>query len=138
LVIDVEQRLKAPHRRQHGQSRLDVDSHIAGVHRKLNGLRRWQARAKLAVHQQRPHVAEFHLLGDQILDVHPAISQRTPVSVRLGDLRRERRHTGEAGDEVVGNAVWESGSVGLGRCRHGGTGGDGHGASPVFGGHTPR
>ena len=51
FVVDVQQRLKAPHRRQHGQAGLHVDAHVAGVHRQLAPLRRRQARAELAVHQ---------------------------------------------------------------------------------------
>ena len=51
LVVDIQQRLKSPDRRQHGQAGLHVDAHVAGVHRQLEPLGRLQARAKLAVHQ---------------------------------------------------------------------------------------
>jgi hypothetical protein len=55
------------------------------VHRDRERLGRRQARAELAVDQQRPHVAERDLAG-QVLDIDAAIAQGTAVLVRLGDF----------------------------------------------------
>ena len=58
LVVDVEQRLVAPDRGQHRQAGLHVDADVAGVDGQRERLGGRQARAELAVHEQRPHVAE--------------------------------------------------------------------------------
>ena len=58
--------------------------------------------AELAVHQQRPHIAEGDLLIDQILDVDAAVSQRAAVLVGLGDLGGEGHDAFQARHEVLG------------------------------------
>ena len=97
---DVEQRLVAPDRRQHGQCGLDVDPDVAGVHRDRERLRRRQPRPELPIDQQSPDVAERHVPGE-VFDVDAAVAQRAAVLVRLGDLGLERDDALEAG-AVVG------------------------------------
>ncbi len=56
--------------------------------------------AELAVHQQRPYVAEGDLLAHQILDVDAAVAQRAAVFIRFGDFGGEGHHAFEAGDKI--------------------------------------
>jgi hypothetical protein len=44
-----------------------------------------------AVDQQAPDLLERHG-PDEVLDVHPAVAERAPLLVGLGDLGRERDH----------------------------------------------
>jgi hypothetical protein len=77
------------------------------VHRDREGLGRGEARAELAVDQQRPDVAEGDL-ADQVLDVDAAVAQGTAVLVRFGDLGLEGDDALEAGYEVVGHLACSS------------------------------
>ena len=51
-------------------------------------LGRGQARRKRVVDQEAPHVAERDVPG-QLLDIHPAVTERAAILVRLGDLGLE-------------------------------------------------
>ena len=59
--------------------------------------------AEFAVHQQRPDITERDVLGDQILDVHAAISQRAAILVGFGDLGGEGDDAFESGYEILRN-----------------------------------
>jgi hypothetical protein len=60
-----------------------------------------QALAEAAVHQERPDIPEGHPVADQILDVDPAVTQRSTVPVRFGDLGGEGDHALQTRDEVI-------------------------------------
>ena len=77
------------------------------MHRDRERLGRRQARAELAVDQQRPDVAEGDL-ADQVLDVDAAVAQRAAVLVGFGDLGLEGDDAFEAGYEVVGHLACSS------------------------------
>ncbi|COU56096.1 Uncharacterised protein [Mycobacterium tuberculosis] len=100
-VVDVEQRRISPDGRQHRQAGLDVDAHIAGVNRQRERFSRRQPAAEVAVHQQRPHIAEGDPLTYQVFDVDATVAQGPAVFVRLGDLGRKGHHAVEAGDEIL-------------------------------------
>src|SRR5918997_1058845 len=68
---------------------------------------RGQARAELAVDQQRPDVAEGHL-ADEVLDVDAAVAQGAAVLVGFGDLCLEGDDAFQAGYEVVGHLACSS------------------------------
>ena len=106
-AVDVEQRPVAPDRGQHRQRGLHVDADVTGVHRDRERLGRGQARAELAVDQQRPDVAEGDL-ADEVLDVDAAVAQRAAVLVGFGDLGLEGDDAFEAGYEVVGHLACSS------------------------------
>ena len=89
LVVDVEQRLEPPGGGEHRQRGLDVDPHVAGVHRQRERLGRRQSRVELVVDQQAPHVA-VRDAADEVLDVDAAVAQRAALFVGLGDLGLER------------------------------------------------
>ena len=99
LVIDVEQRLEAPCRSEHGQRALHVDADVAGVDRDGERLGRRQPGVELAVDQQAPDVAERDL-ADQVLDVDAAVAEGAALLVGFGDLRLERDDSFESGYEV--------------------------------------
>ena len=103
--VDVERRLEAPHRGEHGERGLDVDAYVPGVHRQGIGLGRRQAGVELVVDEQAPDVAEVDV-PDEVVDVDAAVAQRPTLLVRLGDGRLEGDDALEAGLEVgVGRAV---------------------------------
>ena len=106
-AVDVQQRAVAPDRGQHRQRGLHVDPDVAGVHRDRERLGRRQARAELAVDQQRPDVAEGDL-ADQVLDVDAAVAQGAAVLVGFGDLGLEGDDAFQAGYEVVGHLACSS------------------------------
>lgn len=60
-----------------------------------------QPAAEVAVHQQRPHIAEGDPLTYQVFDVDATVAQGPAVFVRLGDLGRKGHHAVEAGDEIL-------------------------------------
>jgi hypothetical protein len=53
------------------------------------GLGRRHAREQLAVHEQAPYLLERDP-ADELLDIHPAIAERSAGAVRLRDLGRKR------------------------------------------------
>ena len=99
VIIDVEQGLQPPGRREGGDGGLDVDADVAGVDRDRERLRRRQPRVELGVDQQAPHLAVRHPT-DEVLDVHPAVAQGAAFAVGLGDLRLEGDDTLEPWDEL--------------------------------------
>ncbi len=74
---------------EHGQRRLDVDARIPGMDRERIRLGRGHPRQQLAVHEEAPYLLEGNP-AHELLDIDPAISERTARSVGLGDLGRER------------------------------------------------
>ena len=89
LLVDVEERLEAPHGREHGQRGLHVDPDVPGVHRDRERLGGRQPGVEGAVDEQPPDVAERDVT-DQILDVDAPVPQGAALLVRFGDLRLER------------------------------------------------
>ena len=74
VVVDIEQRLETPPRREHRNGRLHVDAHVAGVHRDGVGLRGRQAGVELVVDEQAPDVAEGHP-AHEVFDIDAAVAQ---------------------------------------------------------------
>jgi hypothetical protein len=70
------------------------------VHRDGERLGGREALAELAVHEECPHVAEGDLAGE-VLDVHPAVTQRAAVAVGFGDLGAEGDDALQPGPEAV-------------------------------------
>ena len=104
LVVDVEQLLQAPGRRERRERRLHVDPDVAGVHRHRERLGRRQPGCEPAVDEQSPDVAVGHP-ADEVLDVDAAVAQRRALLVGLGDLALEGDDAFEAGVEV-GRRPW--------------------------------
>ncbi len=105
LGVDVERRLEAPHRREHGERGLDVDAYVPGVHGQRVGLGGREPGVELVVDEQPPDVGEVDV-ADEVVDVDAAVAQRPALLVRLGDGRLEGDDALEAGLEVrVGRAV---------------------------------
>jgi len=103
VVVDVEDRLIPPDRRQHRQAGLHVDAHVAGVDGQWERLGGAQSPTEFSVHQERPHVSESDPLLDQFLDVDPAITQRAAILVRFGDLGGEGHDAFQSADEILGH-----------------------------------
>jgi hypothetical protein len=99
LDVDVQQRFQAPHRREHGQRRLDVHADVTGVHRNGERLGGRQSGIEGTVDEQPPHVAEGDM-ADQVLDVDAPVAEGAALLVRFGDLRFERDDSFESGYEV--------------------------------------
>ena len=91
LLVDVEQRLQTPHRREHRQRGLHVDPDVTGVDRDRERLGGRQTGVERPVDQQTPHVPERHMT-DEILDVDARGSgaNRPPCRVRRSPSRTRR------------------------------------------------
>ena len=99
VIANVEQRLEAPRRSEHGECRLDIDTDVTGVHGDREGLGRRQTWVELVVDEESPHVAVGHPT-DEVLDVDAAVAQGAAFFVWLGNLGLEGDDTLESRHEV--------------------------------------
>jgi hypothetical protein len=95
-LVDVDQRLQAPFRPQHGQRGLRVDARVAradGERMRLGGR---EPGLERAVDEQAPDLLERDA-AHQLLDVDAAVAQGAAVAVGLSDLGGEGDHALEPG-----------------------------------------